>query len=130
MRENNNIYGKTVKIIELFGGIGAPRRALENIGVDVKSLDYVEINEDAVTAYNAIYDTSYHAQDVLTWNMDCDILVHGSPCQDFSKNGDNNTARGRSTLYQRTLDLIGGGHNSKTKGCFVGKRTESPCQWQ
>ncbi|EAG0985300.1 DNA cytosine methyltransferase [Listeria monocytogenes] len=35
-----------VQILELFGGIGAPRKALENLGVDIKSLDYVEILPD------------------------------------------------------------------------------------
>lgn len=29
---------KTLKILELFGGIGAPRKALENLGFDIKVL--------------------------------------------------------------------------------------------
>lgn len=33
-----------LKILELFGGIGSPRCALRNIGVPVKSIDYVEID--------------------------------------------------------------------------------------
>lgn len=37
-----------IKLLELFGGIGAPRVALRNIGVPVKSLDYVEIDQQAV----------------------------------------------------------------------------------
>ena len=32
-----------IQILELFGGIGAPRKALVNLGVPVKSIDYVEI---------------------------------------------------------------------------------------
>lgn len=36
-----------IQILELFGGIGAPRVALRNIGVPVKSIDYVEIDEKA-----------------------------------------------------------------------------------
>lgn len=32
-----------LKILELFGGIEAPRKALENIGFNIKSIDYVEI---------------------------------------------------------------------------------------
>ena len=34
-----------IKILELFGGIGAPRKALLNLGVDHKAIDYVEIKE-------------------------------------------------------------------------------------
>lgn len=37
-----------IKILELFGGIGAPRKALINLGVNHKSIDYVEWNEKAV----------------------------------------------------------------------------------
>jgi DNA (cytosine-5)-methyltransferase 1 len=30
-----------IKILELFGGIGSPRVALRNLGIDIKSIDYV-----------------------------------------------------------------------------------------
>lgn len=96
-----------LKILELFGGIGAPRKALENMGYDIKSIDYVEILPFAVMAYNAIFDNGYKPQDICCWNMDVDVLIHGSPCQDWSKNGLNNVNTGRSILYEKTLDIIG-----------------------
>ena len=96
-----------LKILELFGGIGAPRKALENLGFDIKSIDYVEILPHAVMAYNAIFDNGYKPQDIRLWNMDVDILIHGSPCTDFSKNGLNNINTGRSILYEKTLSIIG-----------------------
>ncbi len=43
----------TLQILELFGGIGSPRIALINLGIDVKSIDYVEIDKKAVDSYNA-----------------------------------------------------------------------------
>lgn len=95
-----------VKLLELFGGIGAPRKALENIGIEVKSVDYVEILNNAVKAYNAMYDNSYTPQDILEWNLNIDLLVHGSPCVDFSTSGLNDMSSGRSILYQRTLEII------------------------
>lgn len=95
-----------LKILELFGGIGAPRKALENLGVDLKSVDYVEILPYAVAAYNQIFDNDYKPQDVRTWNLNVDLLVHGSPCQDWSKNGLNDISTGRSILYERTLEII------------------------
>jgi DNA (cytosine-5)-methyltransferase 1 len=58
-------------------------------------------------AYNSIFDTGYNPQDIRLWNMDVDILIHGSPCQDFSKNGLNNVNTGRSILYEKTLSIIG-----------------------
>lgn len=42
---------RKIKILELFGGIGAPRKALENLGYKIKSIDYVEILPFAVQAY-------------------------------------------------------------------------------
>ena len=98
--------GKTLKILELFGGIGAPRKALENLGFDIKSIDYVEILPFAVQAYNSIFDIEYKPQSVVGWNLNPDILIHGSPCQDFSKNGRNNINTGRSILFEETLAII------------------------
>ncbi len=76
---------KQIKLLELFGGIGAPRKSLENIGYDIKSIDYVEILPYAVMAYNAIFDNNYKPQDIKLWNLDVDILVHGSPCQELKR---------------------------------------------
>lgn len=44
-----------LKILELFGGIGSPRVALRNLGIPVKAIDYVEIDEKAVRSYNAMF---------------------------------------------------------------------------
>lgn len=97
---------KQLKILELFGGIGAPRKAFENMGFDIKSIDYVEILPFAVQAYNSIFDINYKPQDVKGWNLNPDVLIHGSPCTDFSKNGKNNINTGRSILYEETLAII------------------------
>lgn len=53
-----------------------------------------------------MYDLSYTPQDVLEWNLNVDLLVHGSPCQDWSGAGLNDVNTGRSILYQRTLEII------------------------
>lgn len=47
-----------IQILELFGGIGSPRCALRNIGIPVKAIDYVEIDEKAVRSYNAMFATT------------------------------------------------------------------------
>lgn len=79
--ETKNEFEKNkIKLLELFGGIGAPRKALENLGYNIKSIDYVEVLPYAVMAYNSIFDNNLKPQDILLWNMDCDVLVHGSPC--------------------------------------------------
>lgn len=69
-----------LKLLELFGGIGAPRRALQNIGYNLKSIDYVEVLPYAVMAYNKMFECGPAPQDIRIWNMSPDIVVHGSPC--------------------------------------------------
>lgn len=105
----------SLKILELFGGIGAPRKALENLGFDIKSIDYVEILPYAVMAYNAIFDNGYKPEDVCKWNLDVDVLIHGSPCQDFTKEGKNDINTGRSILYEETLAIIDHKLNNRPK---------------
>lgn len=107
-----NKVGDKVQILELFGGIGAPRIALRNLGVPVKSIDYVEIDEKAVRSYNAMFadELAYKPQNVIGWNLKPDILVHGSPCQDFSiagrqKGADENSGT-RSSLMWETVKII------------------------
>ncbi len=101
-----------IQILELFGGVGAPRKALINLGVPHKAIDYVEIDAKAVASYNAMFasELPYKTQSVVGWNLKPDILVHGSPCQDFSiagkqKGADKNSGT-RSSLMWETLNII------------------------
>lgn len=101
-----------IQILELFGGIGSPRCALRNIGVPVKAIDYVEIDEKAVRSYNAMFadELEYKTQSVVGWNLKPDILVHGSPCQDFSiagkQKGADEGSETRSSLMWETIHII------------------------
>lgn len=101
-----------IKILELFGGIGAPRRALLNLGVPVKSIDYVEIDEKAVRSYNAMFanELPHKPQSVVGWDLKPDILIHGSPCQDVSiagkRKGADEGSNTRSSLMWETLKII------------------------
>ena len=101
-----------IQILELFGGIGSPRKALINLGVPVKAIDYVEIDEKAVKSYNAIFskDLEYKTQSVVGYNLKPDILIHGSPCQDFSiagrQAGADEGTETRSSLMWETINII------------------------
>lgn len=99
-----------IKILELFGGIGAPRKALINLGIEHKSIDYVEWNTKAVRTYNAMFDNSYKPESVVGYNLQPDILIHGSPCQDFSiagkQYGGNVEDGTRSSLLFETINII------------------------
>ncbi|URN96910.1 MAG: DNA (cytosine-5-)-methyltransferase [Candidatus Pristimantibacillus lignocellulolyticus] len=81
-----------------------------NLGIEHKSIDYVEIDEKAVRAYNALYEHLHKPQSVIGWNLCPDILVHGSPCQDFSRAGirlgGKDEDKTRSSLMFETLRII------------------------
>ena len=82
-----------INVIELFGGIGAPRNALNNLFGEgnVNIVDYVENNKNAVKAYNLIFNDSKKTTDIRNYSyqkdFDIDLLFHGSPCQSFSQAG-------------------------------------------
>ncbi|MBP3578994.1 MAG: DNA (cytosine-5-)-methyltransferase [Lachnospiraceae bacterium] len=101
-----------VQILELFGGIGSPRCALRNLNIPTKAIDYVEIDEKAVRTYNAMFaeELAYKTQSVVGWNLKPDILIHGSPCQDFSiaghQKGADEGSETRSSLMWETIHII------------------------
>lgn len=103
---------KTVQILELFGGIGSPRCALRNLNIPTKAIDYVEIDEKAVRSYNSMFadELEYKTQTVVGWNLKPDILIHGSPCQDFSiagqQKGADEGSETRSSLMWETIHII------------------------
>ena len=101
-----------IKVLELFAGIGAIRKAFERQNIPFKVVDYVEIDKFAVASYNAIFNENYKPQDITTWNKDIEIdfIMHGSPCQDFSvagqgAGGDEGTGT-RSSLMWETVRII------------------------
>lgn len=80
---------KEIKILELFGGIGAIRKAFQRCKIPHKVIDYVEIDKYAVASYNAMFGENFEVQDITSWDksIDVDFIMHGSPCQDFSVAG-------------------------------------------
>ena len=94
-----------IQLLELFGGIGAPKMHLKRNGIEHKSIDYVEWAENRVKAYNAMFPFKYNPQDIRGWNLKPDLLVHGSPCQDNSA-ANLNDDKGRSKLMLETIRII------------------------
>ena len=101
-----------LRIMECFGGIGACSKALERLGVDYEIADYVEIDKYAVKSYNAIHGTNFEPQDITKWDkdMEVDLIMHGSPCQDFSlagkQAGGDKDSGTRSSLMYETIRIV------------------------
>lgn len=102
-----------VKILELFGGIGAIRKAFINLKIPYEVVDYVEIDKACVKSYNALFGESYKPKSVVGYkapNEKIDLIMHGSPCQDFSrigkKQGGVKNSGTRSSLLFETIRII------------------------
>ena len=101
-----------IKILELFGGIGAASKALERLGFEYEIADYVEIDKYAVKSFNAMHNTNFEPQDICKWDkdIDVDLIMHGSPCQDFSvagkQAGGDEGSGTRSSLMYETIRIV------------------------
>lgn len=109
-----------IKVLELFGGIGACTQAFKRLGIPFNIVDYVEIDKNAVKSYNAINGTNFEPQDISNWNKDIDVdfIMHGSPCTNFSlagkqEGGDEGSGTQSSLMYE-TLRIV-----SKLKPKYV-----------
>ena len=101
-----------LKVLELFAGIGACSKALERLKIEHEIVDAVEIDKYAIESFNAIHNTNFEPQDIIKWNkdLDVDLIMHGSPCQDFSiagkgAGGDEGTGT-RSSLMYETIRIV------------------------
>ena len=102
-----------LKVLELFAGIGACSKALERLGIEHEIVDAVEIDKYAITSFNAIHGTNFEVQDITNWdkNIEVDLIMHGSPCQDFSvagrQAGGDVGSGTRSSLMYETVRIVG-----------------------
>lgn len=142
---------RSLRVIELFGGIGACSKALSRIGIPYVISDYVENDKYAVASFNAIHGTDFKPQDIMAWDKqqfcpnccrafdtgkfseddndiyddvcpycgghpsehirgNIDLIMHGSPCQDFSAaglgmGGDEGSGT-RSSLMYETIRIV------------------------
>ena len=88
---------KKIRLIELFAGIGAQAKALENLVVDFDHWKVCEYDKYAVKSYNAIHGTSFkpsdirniHGEDLEISDLEkyFYIMTYSFPCQDLSTAG-------------------------------------------
>lgn len=78
-----------IKVNELFSGIGAPRKALLNAGIEHTVVGISEIDKYAIQSYEAIYGPVRNYGDIsIIDKLDyADLWTYGFPCQDISLSG-------------------------------------------
>ena len=78
-----------IKVNELFSGIGAFRKALENLNISHEIVGISEIDKYAIKSYEAIYGETKNYGDISkVEKLDyADLWTYGFPCQDISVAG-------------------------------------------
>ena len=62
--KSNYKFNKSIRLIELFGGIGCQAKALENLGIDFEHYRLCDFDKYAVQSYNAIHGTNFVPTDI------------------------------------------------------------------
>ena len=88
---------KPIRLIELFAGIGAQAKALENLGIQFEHYRICEFDKYAVQSYNAVHGTDFQTSDITKIHAEdlnvCDtdrytyIMTYSFPCTDLSVAG-------------------------------------------
>lgn len=78
-----------LSVNELFSGIGAPRMALIDAGIDHQIVGISEIDKYAIKSYEAIYGPTRNYGDISKIDsLDyADLWTYGFPCQDITTAG-------------------------------------------
>ena len=60
---------KKIRMLSLFSGIGAPEKAIKNLGFDLEVVNYCEIDKFASTSYQAVHneDESLNLEGYRDW---------------------------------------------------------------
>lgn len=112
--------------VELFAGIGGFRRAMDliskDLGLQIKTVAYSEIEQKAIDSYNANYNTENELAmgDIVAFVKDkgamrslpkYDLLSGGFPCQTFSMMGSQEGfEEERGQMFFRIMDMINDRH--------------------
>ena len=106
---------KPVRLIELFGGIGAQAMALERLGVPMEHYRFVEWDKYPVKSYNAIHGTNFEPMDITK--------IHGRDLGVTEK--DKYTYLLTYSFPRQDLSVAG-----KGRGMKKGDQTRSGLLWE
>lgn len=78
-----------IRVVELFAGIGAQRKALERIGIEHEVLGISEIDKHVLKVYEALYGKTENFGDIRNIEQlpKADLWTYSFPCTDISLAG-------------------------------------------
>ncbi len=99
-----------MNVLSLFDGISCGQLALQRAGVTVKNYFASEIDKHAITVTQHHYPNTVQLGSIVgldtTVLPKIDLVIGGSPCQSFSRSGDNSGFDGKSGLFWEYVRLL------------------------
>jgi len=100
-----------LNVLSLFDGMSCGQMALERAGIKVSNYYASEIDKYTIQITQKNYPDTIQLGDVTNWESwdlpKIDLILAGSPCQGFSRAGDNlNFEDPRSILFFDFLDIL------------------------
>lgn len=100
-----------MNVLSLFDGISCGMIALERAGINIDMYFSSEIEKNAIEISKSNYSNIIRLGDVKAWKdwklPNIDLVIGGSPCQGFSRNGNGlNFQDPRSILFFTYIDIL------------------------
>ena len=99
-----------MNVLSLFDGISCGQLALQRVGVDVENYFASEIDKHAISVTQHHFPNTVQLGSVVGLDTSklptIDLLIGGSPCQSFSRSGDNTGFDGKSGLFWEYVRIL------------------------
>jgi DNA (cytosine-5)-methyltransferase 3A len=99
-----------MNVLSLFDGISCGQLALQRAGVTVKNYFASEIDKHAITVTQHHYPNTVQLGSIVGLDTKVlpkiDLVIGGSPCQSFSRSGDNSGFDGKSGLFWEYIRVL------------------------
>ncbi len=124
-----------MNVLSLFDGIGTGRLALKNAGFKIHKYYASEIEVKPIQVAQKNHDDIIEIGDVNTVDVKrlgkIDILIGGSPCQGFSRNGKHlNFDDPRSGLFLRYVEILEDIRKINPEVMFMLENVRMKREWQ
>lgn len=99
-----------MNVLSLFDGVSCGQLALQRAGVEVENYFASEIDKHAISVTQHHFPNTVQLGSVVGLDTSTlptiDLLIGGSPCQSFSRSGDNTGFDGKSGLFWEYVRIL------------------------
>jgi site-specific DNA-cytosine methylase len=119
-----------MNVLSLFDGVSCGQLALQRAGVKVENYFASEIDKHAINVTQHHFPNTVQLGSVVGLDTSTlptiDLLIGGSPCQSFSRSGDNTGFDGKSGLFWEYIRIL----NEVKPTYFLLENVEMKKEWE